>query len=86
MIGTPYYMSPEMCEDRPYNEKSDVWALGVGLFKCCTQRFPFDAENQVWVGGPASCRNGMPAASQQVLSIAQVLTPAADAVGLHRAA
>jgi serine/threonine protein kinase len=47
MIGTPYYLSPEMCEDKPYNEKSDVWALGVGLYECCARRHPFDAENQV---------------------------------------
>jgi serine/threonine protein kinase len=47
MIGTPYYLSPEMCEDKPYNKKSDVWALGVGLYECCARRHPFDAENQV---------------------------------------
>jgi hypothetical protein len=49
MIGTPYYMSPEMCEDRPYDEKSDVWSLGVVLYECCTQRHPFSADNQVCV-------------------------------------
>ena len=27
-VGTPLYFSPEMCEERPYNAKSDVWALG----------------------------------------------------------
>ncbi len=27
-IGTPYYLSPEICDEKPYNEKSDVWALG----------------------------------------------------------
>lgn len=47
MIGTPYYLSPEMCEDKPYNEKSDVWALGVALYECCAKRHPFDGENQV---------------------------------------
>jgi NIMA (never in mitosis gene a)-related kinase len=26
--GTPYYLSPELCEGKPYNDKSDVWALG----------------------------------------------------------
>jgi serine/threonine protein kinase len=37
----------EMCEDKPYNTKSDVWALGVCLYECCTQKHPFDADNQV---------------------------------------
>jgi serine/threonine protein kinase len=27
-IGTPYYLSPEICQDKPYNRKSDCWALG----------------------------------------------------------
>jgi NIMA (never in mitosis gene a)-related kinase len=36
MVGTPYYLSPEMCEEKPYNEKSDVWALGCALYELCT--------------------------------------------------
>ena len=28
-VGTPYYLSPEVIEGRPYNHLSDVWALGV---------------------------------------------------------
>jgi serine/threonine protein kinase len=34
MSGTPYYISPEICLSRPYEFKSDVWALGCGT--CCT--------------------------------------------------
>jgi len=30
-IGTPYYMSPELFRNAPYNHKSDVWALGCVL-------------------------------------------------------
>ena len=35
MVGTPYYLSPEMCEEKPYNEKSDIWALGCVLYEMC---------------------------------------------------
>ena len=31
VIGTPYYLSPEICEDKPYNDKSDVWSLNCIL-------------------------------------------------------
>ena len=46
LIGTPYYLSPEMCQDMPYNQKSDVWALGCILYELCTFRHPFNATNQ----------------------------------------
>merc|ERR1712110_835091 len=27
-LGTPYYMSPEVCKGEPYRDKSDMWSLG----------------------------------------------------------
>lgn len=30
-VGTPFYLSPELIEGKPYNEKSDVWAAGCVL-------------------------------------------------------
>jgi len=45
-IGTPYYLSPEICEEMPYNEKSDIWALGVILYELATFKHPFSANNQ----------------------------------------
>jgi NIMA (never in mitosis gene a)-related kinase len=46
VIGTPYYLSPEICKEKPYNEKSDIWALGCILYELCTFKHPFEATNQ----------------------------------------
>eukprot|EP00775_Hariotina_reticulata_P010600 gene10600-10757_t len=46
LVGTPYYLSPELCDDKPYNDKSDVWALGVVLYECCMGCYPFEAQNE----------------------------------------
>ncbi|CAG9324786.1 unnamed protein product [Blepharisma stoltei] len=46
MVGTPYYLSPELCEEKPYNVKSDVWALGCVLYEMCTLKHPFEGVNQ----------------------------------------
>ncbi|CAI5784109.1 serine serine/threonine-protein kinase Nek1 isoform X1 [Podarcis lilfordi] len=43
-IGTPYYLSPEICENKPYNNKSDIWALGCVLYEMCTLKHALIAE------------------------------------------
>ena len=44
-VGTPYYMSPELCKNESYDAKSDVWALGCLLYEMCTQKNPFTGPN-----------------------------------------
>ena len=44
-IGTPYYLSPEICQGKSYNAKSDIWALGCVLYEMCTRKHPFDSNN-----------------------------------------
>merc|ERR1719174_2446463 len=44
-IGTPYYLSPEICQERPYSWASDMWSLGCVLYECCCLKVPFDASN-----------------------------------------
>ena len=44
-IGTPYYFSPEICDGKPYNNKSDVWSLGVVLYEMLTLKHPFDGRS-----------------------------------------
>ena len=43
IVGTPYYLSPEIVLNQPYSFKSDIWALGVLLYEMCTLRLPFQA-------------------------------------------
>ena len=45
VVGTPYYMSPEICENREYSFKADIWSLGVILLEMCLLRPPFDANS-----------------------------------------
>ena len=46
LVGTPYYLSPELCENKPYNHKSDVWSLGCVVYEMMTGSHPFNAQNQ----------------------------------------
>jgi len=43
VVGTPYYLSPEIVQNKPYNFKSDIWSLGVILYEMVTLKMPFDA-------------------------------------------
>ena len=45
IIGTPCYISPELCEGKPYNQKSDIWALGCVLYELATLKRAFEASN-----------------------------------------
>ncbi|KAK0427605.1 hypothetical protein QR680_010319 [Steinernema hermaphroditum] len=45
VVGTPNYLSPEICEGRPYNQKSDIWSLGCVLFELVELRRAFEGEN-----------------------------------------
>lgn len=45
VCGTPYYFSPELCRNKPYNNRSDVWAMGVVLYELATGKHPFDGNS-----------------------------------------
>ncbi|EAY12790.1 AGC family protein kinase [Trichomonas vaginalis G3] len=36
VVGSPFYLSPEICQGVPYNAKTDIWSLGCVLYELCT--------------------------------------------------
>eukprot|EP00899_Mesostigma_viride_P005596 jgi/Mesvir1/15037/Mv14689-RA.1 len=45
-IGTPAYLSPELLQGQRYNDKSDMWGLGVVLYELCALKLPFLAATE----------------------------------------
>lgn len=45
IVGTPFYLSPEIVENRPYNYKSDIWSLGILLYEMCCLEPPFNGSS-----------------------------------------
>jgi NIMA (never in mitosis gene a)-related kinase len=45
LIGTPVYLAPEVCDNRPYGIKADIWSIGVVMYEICALAQPFRAEN-----------------------------------------
>ena len=43
--GTPYYASPEVWNDKPYDYKSDIWSLACVVYEMLALHPPFRAEN-----------------------------------------
>ena len=44
-VGTPFYMSPEICASELYTSHSDIWSLGCVMHELCAREPPFNAKN-----------------------------------------
>lgn len=47
VFGSPLYMSPEQCEGRRLDARSDMYSVGVALFKALTGKTPFRGRNAI---------------------------------------
>nr|OQO19193.1 hypothetical protein B0A51_13971 [Rachicladosporium sp. CCFEE 5018] len=46
-VGTPFYMSPEICSSERYSGKSDIWSLGCIIYELCALEPPFNARSHL---------------------------------------
>lgn len=46
MLGSPYYIAPEIIKKHKYNEKVDIWSIGVIIYFLFQERQPFTGLNQ----------------------------------------
>jgi calcium-dependent protein kinase len=47
ILGTPYYVAPEVLEKKGYDYKCDVWSTGIMMFVILAADFPFKGANQM---------------------------------------
>jgi serine/threonine protein kinase len=46
-VGTPFYMSPEICAAERYSHHSDIWSLGCIIYELASRQVPFEARSHM---------------------------------------
>lgn len=49
VLGTPHYMSPEQCEGRGVDHRTDIYAVGTLLYEMVTRYVPHDADTMMGI-------------------------------------
>jgi len=60
MVGTPYYMAPELAQGKGYNLSNDVWALGCVLAEMMLLEVPFPAKDFMELVGKITDKSHTP--------------------------
>ena len=85
VVGSPAYMAPEQLEGKPASMKSDMYALGLVLYKMLVGRLPFAADSpaalasRIVMGnlpGPGEARPSLPPMFDVVFARATARDPA----------
>mmetsp|Transcript_9420 Transcript_9420/g.14419 ORF Transcript_9420/g.14419 Transcript_9420/m.14419 type:complete len:162 (+) Transcript_9420:406-891(+) len=71
--GTPYYASPEVWKDKPYDNKSDIWSLGCVLYELVTLQPPFRAQSMQGLSAKVTRGVYEPIGSMFSTDLAQVI-------------
>ena len=86
IMGTPYYMSPEQCEGKTLDGRSDIYSLGVTYFSLLTGEAPFKGTSYIAillkhktdpVPDPRTLRPDLPLAVCQIIAKAMAKDPGA---------
>jgi serine/threonine protein kinase len=48
MVGTPYWMAPEVLKSEPYGTKADVWSVGCTIVEMVTGKPPWPEMDNMW--------------------------------------
>lgn len=46
-VGTPFYMSPEICAAERYSHHSDIWSMGCIIYELASRQVPFEARSHM---------------------------------------
>jgi ABC-type branched-subunit amino acid transport system substrate-binding protein len=86
VIGTPFYMSPEQCEARPLDARSDIYSLGATYYTLLTGQSPFHGTDSVPqlmyahchgpIPDPSAVNPAIPLACVQIVARAMAKSPA----------
>ncbi|HUQ28656.1 MAG TPA: serine/threonine-protein kinase [Usitatibacter sp.] len=86
VVGSPAYMAPEQLEGKPASMKSDMYSMGIVLYKMLTASLPFTASThlelakRIVAGGlppPGAARAGVPPQLDAVFAKATARDPEA---------
>ncbi|CAN5629440.1 hypothetical protein BH11PLA2_BH11PLA2_13030 [soil metagenome] len=69
VVGTPFFMSPEQCEARPLDARSDIYSMGATYFTLLTGKNPFHGTNSIPQLMYAHCHGPIPDPTKEGLNI-----------------